>query len=82
MSQLIDKIVQAFNSILEYPVKKLLENAIGEQQLKSVLKFLQLSASGGSGNPNYVKVFEMINLIFSVLKPIGFALVATFSLSI
>lgn len=49
MSQLIDKIVQAFNSILEYPVKKLLENAIGEQQLKSVLKFLQLSASGGSG---------------------------------
>ena len=25
MSQLIDKIVQAFNSILEYPVKKLLE---------------------------------------------------------
>ena len=78
MSQLIDKIVQAFNSILEYPVKKLLENAIGEQQLKSVLKFLQLSASGGSGNPNYAKVFEMINLIFSVLKPIGFALVATF----
>ena len=50
MSQLIDKIVQAFNSILEYPVKKLLENAIGEQQLKSVLKFLQLSASGGSGS--------------------------------
>lgn len=78
MSQLIDKIIQGFNSILEAPVRKLLENAIGEQQLKSVLKFLQLSASGGAGNPNYTKVFEMINLIFSVLKPIGFALIATF----
>ncbi len=78
MNQIINMIIEGFNSILEAPVETMLKNAIGQEQLDSIIKFLHLASTSAAGEPDYASFYSIINGIFDIMKPLGFALIATY----
>ena len=78
MNTLIEKITEAFLKIFSAPVKMMLEPVFGESQLESIVKFLKLAGGKQSGDFQTEQFFKMINTVFDLLKPIGFALITTF----
>lgn len=78
MDSIIQKISEAFLKILSAPVKGLLKPCFGSSQLESIIKFLKFAGTGQSRDFDASQYFDMMNTIFDLLKPVGFALITTF----
>ena len=59
MNQIINMIMEGFNSILEAPVETMLKNAIGQEQLDSIIKFLHLASTSAAGEPDYLSLIHI-----------------------